>query len=414
MNDAKLALLIGTVVATAAAPIVAGIMQARSRAQNKQSIPEEQYNALITDVNALHPGDPPLDVPAKAGNNIMRITEDHLFVRTASGSMYGGRASMSWWATFLTTMILLFPLMSLLDFLLDSLHYLLMDGMSFHDSFFTFGIDRIDREDILIFLGILLFWSLAMSWIFVGWRRQLPIIFNRKARTVTCWLGNRLCIRNWDEMTAYSKGGIVVTYGGGSGSEGSLHLVMDYRFNPKKKKMEEVCISVYETNTMGDYHASQRAEMIWEYMRLYMDQGAAALPPFADDSKSEYGLDHVSEAFTLWGGIIKMVLGMFFSPKQTAKNIVGLFRENGFFGGISNLLALTLLSVIAIPYSLLSIPTELFYMGLERILPCRKWPKELLEACNYIWDGSNDHGPTSEPALEAFDFNAARSAQHRP
>ncbi|MDR3158859.1 MAG: hypothetical protein LBU11_07585 [Zoogloeaceae bacterium] len=253
-----------------------------------------------------------------------------------------------------------------------------------------------------------------MSWIFVGWRRQLPIIFNRKARTVTCWLDNRLCTRNWDEMTAYSKGGIVVAYGGGSGSEGTLHLVMDYRFNPKKKKMEEVCINVYETSTLGDYHASQRAEMIWEYIRLYMDQGAAALPPFGDDSKSEYGLDHVSEAFTLWGGIIKMVLGMFFSPKQTAKRIVGLFRENGFFGGISNLLAFTLMSLIAIPYSLLSIPTELFYMGLDRILPRRKWPKELLEACNYIWDGSNDHGPTSEPALKAFDFNAARAAQASP
>ncbi|MDR3158860.1 MAG: hypothetical protein LBU11_07590 [Zoogloeaceae bacterium] len=138
MNDAKLALLIGTVAVTVAALIVAGIMQARSRAKNKQSIPEEQYNALITDVNALRPSDPPPDVPAKAGNNIMRITEDYLFVRTASGSMYGGRASMSWWATFLTIMILLFPLIALLVFLLDSLHYLLVEGMSFHDSFFYF------------------------------------------------------------------------------------------------------------------------------------------------------------------------------------------------------------------------------------------------------------------------------------
>ncbi|MDR2625234.1 MAG: hypothetical protein LBC37_02790 [Zoogloeaceae bacterium] len=391
MNDAKLALLVSTLVVAVAAPIVASVMRARSRAKNGESVPEEQYNALITDVNALRPGDPPLDVPAKADNNIMRITEDYLFARTVSGRMYGGRASMSWWAAFMEVIVLLLS--------------------------FIFLIDHWDEEGFRFFLFFNLFWCVAASWIFIGWRRQLPIIFNRKARTVTCWLGKRLYTRNWDEIKAYSKGGIVVTYGGGGGREGHLHLVMDCCFNPKKKRMEETCVNIYETEMRtGNYSASQRAEMVWEYIRLYMDKGPAALPPF-DDSYDSYGLDRVSEAFTIWGKCIRDLLETF-SPKQMVKDIVEPFRNEGFFGGVVNVIIslffMALMILIGIPFSLLFIPTDLLYMALDRILPRRKWPKELLEACNYAWDGSKDYGPISKPALKAFDFNAARKAQPLP
>ncbi|MDR2625789.1 MAG: hypothetical protein LBC37_05600 [Zoogloeaceae bacterium] len=365
--------------------LVMGLMRARAhKKKGEQSIPEEQYNVLITDVNALRPSDPPLGVPAEANTNIMRVTEDYLFVRMASGSLYGGRFSMSWWAVFLTVIILLISSVLL--------------------------VEEWSMRGLREFLSFNLLWPAASFWMFIGWRRQLPIIFNRKARTVTCWLWGKPYTQNWDEMTAYSKGGIVVGPGG-SGSEGHLRLVMGHHFNPKKKKMEEISVSVYETRTnKGNYSASERAEMIWEYIRLYMEKGPAALPPFNDFGYIEYGLDHAREAFTLWGGIIKITLGLFFSPKQIVKNIWSLFRDHGFFGGIFSLFFFTILSLMAIPHSLLSIPTELFYMALDRILPHRKWPKELLEACNYVWDGSNDRGPLSEPARKAFDFNAARAA----
>ncbi|MDR2625104.1 MAG: hypothetical protein LBC37_02090, partial [Zoogloeaceae bacterium] len=130
--------------------LVMGLIRARTRAKSVQTIPEEQYNVLVTDVNALRPHDPPLGVPAEANTNIMRITEDYLFVRMASGSLYGGRVSMSWWAVFFTVMILLIS------------SWALLEGQF--------------RE----FLLFNLFWPAATSWIFVGWRRQLPIIFNRK------------------------------------------------------------------------------------------------------------------------------------------------------------------------------------------------------------------------------------------
>ncbi|WP_314598979.1 hypothetical protein, partial [Burkholderia aenigmatica] len=33
---------------------------------------------------------------------------------------------------------------------------------------------------------------------------------------------------------------------------------------------------------------------------------------------------------------------------------------------------------------------DLIYMGLDRILPRRKWPQELIDACDGVWDGRDD------------------------
>ncbi|MDR1890045.1 MAG: hypothetical protein LBQ81_11830, partial [Zoogloeaceae bacterium] len=58
--------------------------------------------------------------------------------------------------------------------------------------------------------------------------------------------------------------------------------------------------------------------------------------------------------------------------------------------------------IVTLPFRASTFLAELIYMGLDRVLPRRRWPKELLEACDYVWDGSNDRGPISEHAKKAY------------
>ena len=42
---------------------------------------------------------------------------------------------------------------------------------------------------------------------------------------------------------------------------------------------------------------------------------------------------------------------------------------------------------VALPVAPLLMLGDILYMWLDRILPRRKWPKELVEACDGVWDG---------------------------
>ena len=76
----------------------------------------------------------------------------------------------------------------------------------------------------------------------------------------------------------------------------------------------------------------------------------------------------------------------------TAKEIRESFKQ---FNPLSALkvkvywlpLAIPFFIFVALPFSVLLVLGDLLYMALDRVLPRRKWPREMLEACGGVWDG---------------------------
>ncbi|EDW2056440.1 hypothetical protein S518_004320 [Salmonella enterica subsp. enterica] len=62
----------------------------------RRKMPSAECSIFYTRVDALRANDPPLEIESAADNNVMKITENCLFMRSAFGSIYGGRNSMSW------------------------------------------------------------------------------------------------------------------------------------------------------------------------------------------------------------------------------------------------------------------------------------------------------------------------------
>ncbi|WP_175210028.1 hypothetical protein [Achromobacter mucicolens] len=69
--------------------------------RKRRTVPKTEKSWVYNRVDALRIDDPPLGVAPAADKNFMKVTECCLFMRTASGSFYGGRGSMSWWAVLL-------------------------------------------------------------------------------------------------------------------------------------------------------------------------------------------------------------------------------------------------------------------------------------------------------------------------
>ena len=94
--------------------------------------------------------------------------------------------------------------------------------------------------------------------------------------------------------------------------------------------------------------------MIWEYIRLFMEEGKQAIPEPNPIMKKVSGL----------GAILK-------------DNNPFPFKDRDFGQKIFNFILLP----ISIPFAFISIPTDFIFMGLDNVLPKRKPPKELLAAC---------------------------------
>ncbi|WP_286937689.1 hypothetical protein [Achromobacter sp. UBA4530] len=78
------------------------------------NVPKKERSVLYSRVDALRHDGPPLGVKPAADKNVMKMTTDCLLMRTASGSLYGGRGSMSWWAVI--TSVFVWALFSLFEF----------------------------------------------------------------------------------------------------------------------------------------------------------------------------------------------------------------------------------------------------------------------------------------------------------
>jgi hypothetical protein len=235
-------------------------------------------------------------------------------------------------------------------------------------------------ENGYVWVSILAF-PVACFWMFIPWRRQLPIIFNRKTQQVTCYYKGKAYVQDWDSLKAYIKGVRSVHYGGFVLKEGMLAITFTTWCDPKSGEEQYVRQPIYGTSTteLGARSSGMyRAAMIWEYIRLFMREGKEALPPIVYRQKP------------FFIPLPKYCHGGFREAFQQAIHAVdNLFRFKPWWWP----LYISFFLFFTIPLIVLSLPTDLAYLCLDRILPRRKWPKELREACDYVWDGSNDHGP---------------------
>ncbi|MDR3221275.1 MAG: hypothetical protein LBU46_04595 [Candidatus Accumulibacter sp.] len=142
----------------------------------------------------------------------MKVTEDCLFVRTVYGREYGGRSSMSWWGTTGSVFVWAF-------FVGGGYYghnYDVAHG-KYYGSFFDFTLDNWPYTFFIPFM-----FFLAMFWIFIPWRLQLPIIFNRKTRKVSCHIKGRTLTQDWEQLSARIHDVTTPVYGGALVNEGGV------------------------------------------------------------------------------------------------------------------------------------------------------------------------------------------------
>ncbi|MDR1463297.1 MAG: hypothetical protein LBI68_09230 [Azoarcus sp.] len=283
----------------------------------------------------------------------MKITDDCLFVRPSTGTIHGGYMSMSWWATLISVA---------------------MGIATTYVSYAGYSPEMV-LGDAGFWVLILMF-PVGCFWTYIPWRRQLPIIFNRKIRKVTCYYKGKTYAQDWEALKAYAKGVRSVHYGGFAAKEGILSIFITCR-DPQTGEEIYTSQPIYGTYATknGRNDGVYRAAMIWEYIRLFMREGKEALPPFVF-SQEEEPLRPLAKYCP------DSLRYVFFS------NLPGNpFQAEPLFWPLS-----IPIHLIALPFSALWMATDLVYLCLDRLLPRRKWPKELLEACDHAWDGSNDHG----------------------
>lgn len=185
---------------------------------SRPSIPKAERSIFYTRVDALRPNDPSLGIDPAADNNVMKVTRDCLFMRTASGRMYGGRRSMSWWAV--VVVIFIFVLNTVLEYVSytsDREHNGCVKGI------LTYYLENWEYT-----VGITAVALLGFSWTFIPWRTQFPIIFNRRTHKVTCVIRGKSVSQSWEHLEAYIKDVTTFAAGGAPANEGVLTLVFPH------------------------------------------------------------------------------------------------------------------------------------------------------------------------------------------
>ena len=301
---------------------------------------------------ALKADSPTLGVEPAADTNVMRVTKTNLFLRPAYASLYGGRRSMSWWAT----IMLYFTTASLIILGYPGYSYS-KEYEGFHGSYLNFWMENVDE-----ILGIPFLMFAGCFWMFIPWRRQLPVIFNRHKKTVTCYIEGRVVSCDWSSLEAYIKNITTIAVGGAPISEGVLQLVFP---NDGSRRSRSPSIGIKATEDVpaaiingGSYGAG----MIWEYIRLYMNEGIDAVPPPAPEANYRAtGIRDCIDFMNPW---------MPFTYRAWWKLLVAI-----------------ILSPILVPFLTCVLLGDITYMVLDRVLPRRKWPQELIDACDGVWNG---------------------------
>ncbi|MBH1656652.1 hypothetical protein I5V54_04940 [Stenotrophomonas maltophilia] len=322
--------------------------------RQRHTVPNTEKSWFYGRVDALRPNDPSLGVEPAADNNVMKITADCLFMRTASGSLYGGRRSMSWWATVGGVFAWLFFSLCLIG---NYRYALANKGIA--EGFFSFYLDF-----WLFPAGMAFVCWIACVWMYIPWRRQLPIIFNRKTNRITCFVDNQVVSEEWIGLEAYIKDVTTVAVGGAPINEGILTLTF-HRWGFNGKQLRAVIMGTQDVHAAMINRGIYGAAMVWEYIRLYMREGATAVPPIAPIA--EYRLKRIGDPFRQFNPFKYLKVKIWWYP-----------------------IAVPFFLFVALPLAPVAIAGDLLYYALDRILPRRKWPQELIDACDGIWDGRED------------------------
>jgi hypothetical protein len=315
-------------------------------------VPKSERSIAFARVDALLVDDPPLDIAPVADNNVMKVTADCLFMRTSKGRLYGGRGSMSWWLAVMTIFVL---------FMFSVFNY----GNGLYEvkaGKYSGGVLAFFFEYWFYPVGVAFAAFLFSFWILIPWRRQLPIIFNRKTGQVTCAIDNQIVSCHWQDTEAYIKDVTSVSAGGVPLNEGVLNLIF---VDGDGKRLRAAIPATKDDPKIFVQRGIVGAAAVWEFIRLYMKEGADALPPIVPLGK--YRFDHLSECFTTANP---------FKIFKVQKKI--------------NLIWSVLFFPLALPIGVIAILGDLLYFALDRILPKRKWPQALLDACDSVWDGKGD------------------------
>src|SRR5690606_10660697 len=142
----------------------------------------------------------------------------------------------------------------------------------------NYGYVRQSNSDFIIMATIQYIGPIFIfAWILIPWRTQIPVIFNRSTRKVTCEIKKRIITWDWDDLEAYIKDVTTFAVGGAPLNEGVLTLAFDVPNPDKGDRMERLRIGIKGTEdaipamlNRGIYGAA----MVWEYIRLFMREGA--------------------------------------------------------------------------------------------------------------------------------------------
>lgn len=316
---------------------------------------QPKYGTLHARVDVLSAASPSLGIEPAADNNVMKVTEKCLFIRPVSGSIYGGRSSMSWWATVVLPFIFVF--FSIVEFF-SYRHDTATNG-------YNAGAISHYMENWHYPAGITFVFFLCCIWIFIPWRTQLPIIFNRETRKVTCIIKEKWISQRYEHLEVYIKDITTIASGGAPINEGVLILAFPYAAQDKTFSNDQLRISISATKDADEAFFNRGiygAAMILEYIRLFMHQGAGALPP--SSAISNYKATSIRECFSMWSPF------KIFQSKVWWKRLIAPF----------------LFPLVAPTLWLITLG-DLLYMALDRILPRKKWPQELIDACDGVWNG---------------------------
>lgn len=124
-------------------------------------------------------------------------------------------------------------------------------------------------------LWVGLFMSIAMIpfslRLIYSWRKDVPMRFNRHTRKVYFQHRGKLYTSNWDGIRAYLNVQPGVVYGGGRVRDPQVNI----EFEDEKGKSGTVFLMATRPLTMPEREA---AASLWEYIRLYMEEGPEVLP----------------------------------------------------------------------------------------------------------------------------------------
>ncbi|CAA9200867.1 hypothetical protein [Flavobacterium collinsii] len=305
----------------------------------------KQSLSFYIDTNKLHPNGPSLKVEPAADNNVAKVTENCLFMRIYPDSDYGGRYSMSWSTT--VGFVLTWALFTF--FTIKSYYHEISTG-SFRGSLFEY------MNYVPLLIAAIFF--IDSSWIFIPWRRQLPIIFNRKTNKVTCFIDGHVVSEDFNSLKANIRSFIKK---GHSTHEGIPILVfqqVEEKSRPMIKSTRNTPMGPVSVGVCG-------AGMVWEYIRLYMREGVEAVPLITPIN--EYRLKNISDSFRHFNPLKALDVDFWWYP-----------------------IAIPFFIFIALPLAPVVIIGDLLYYALDHILPRRSWPKELIDACEGVWDGNEN------------------------